>query len=79
MIEALTPRQRELVALRCGPEELTHAEVAHRLRISSNTVKVHSATILDRLQVKTFQRVCTMYGQHVNEFPHPGGLRPEEV
>lgn len=61
-MDRLTPRMRQIVALRCGPEELSVMETALRLGIAWETVRYYSAQIRERLGVRTMLRVCAVYG-----------------
>jgi DNA-binding NarL/FixJ family response regulator len=61
-MDRLTPRQQEIVRLRCGDEELSRAEAAQRLCIAQGTVKCHVTEIMRRLGVVSFHAVCREYG-----------------
>jgi DNA-binding NarL/FixJ family response regulator len=55
---ALTPRERELLEMLA--EGLSNRTIAHRLGISTNTVKFHVASILDKLGVGSRTEAVTL-------------------
>lgn len=75
-MERLTPRQREIVELRCGPNELTYEGAAAAMGIARHTVRSQCSDILLRLGVRSFNGVCREYGRRLDD---PDALRPERV
>ena len=70
----LTKRQREIFNLLS--EGLSNAEIASRLGLSVNTVRVHIHGILQRLQLDNRMQVVLQAAQRNQEYPRPiGGMR----
>ena len=64
-VSSLTPRQRQIVELRCGPQEMTVDEVAQHLNIGRNRVKNVSSYIISKLGMNSFNGVCRLYGEEL--------------
>lgn len=61
-VEPLTPRETEVLELMAT--WLTHAEIAGRLGISTNTAKTHAKTLYRKLGVTSRREaVCEAYRQ----------------
>lgn len=58
----LTPRQREVMLLKCR-DGLTNAEIGYRLGISQRTVKNHVSAVLHAHQVAASAEVCWALAQ----------------
>lgn len=78
-MDRLTPRQREIVALRCGTRELTTAAVARELGLNANTVKNHGTAIIRRLGTASFHGVCRLYGEEQVRLWPVSSMRAEQV
>ncbi|MEL6364182.1 MAG: response regulator transcription factor [Pseudomonadota bacterium] len=61
-VEDLTPRQRDVFFM-LG-DGLSNAEIAERLTLSSNTVRVHIQAIAQRLNVRSRTEVVLLAAQH---------------
>jgi DNA-binding CsgD family transcriptional regulator len=61
-MDALPPRQREIVDLACR-RDLTAKGIGAVLGIAPDTVKNHKTAIMRRLGCQTMHAVCRLYGQ----------------
>lgn len=58
MIGPLTPRQLQVLEL--AAQGLTNSELCDRLGLQPQTVKVHKANIVDRLDARSFIHAVTV-------------------
>lgn len=73
-ISGLSPRQREIVELRCR-RGLSNEEAAYALHIRESTVKNHVTAIRDRIGRRTMNEICFELGR----IHQVSGHRPDEV
>lgn len=72
----LTRREREIVALRCGPGELSSAEAGRALGIANSTVNNLTQLMTKRVGIR-FSTIAWMFGRSGGKtIP---GMRPEGV
>lgn len=70
----LTPRQRELITLRCQ-HGMTNAQAAAALGLAESTVKNHMSTLHHRFHQRSMNRICFEFGR----VTAVASVRPDEV
>lgn len=77
-IDVLTPRQQEIVLLRCR-EGLSGKETAKRLYLSPQTVKNHVTQILRRTGATAVDQLCYRVGYETGQLNAVPVMRPEHI
>jgi DNA-binding CsgD family transcriptional regulator len=75
-IESLSPRQREVLELRCR-QEMTMPEAAEAMGITHHTIKGHMTVLLRKLGRRSCQGACFDLGEYGQRPVH--AMRPEAV
>ncbi len=53
VLEAITPRELEVITLACAPEELTYEQIAEHMGTKASTVETHRKHVFDRFGIKS--------------------------